>query len=144
MRCLERGCSAARVLQRRAAFPLAPLTSPQTPQVIKIGTSSLIHERYQTLNLSNLARVCEVIKQLHSEGAAGRAGRRRLWGALCGGRACLGSAAVAGLPRHRAAGRPGRWAAVLQGVRGCHGPNACHHLRAHAACPYQAAWGCAR
>ncbi|KAI8467687.1 MAG: Aspartate/glutamate/uridylate kinase [Monoraphidium minutum] len=36
--------------------------------VIKIGTSSLIHEGYQTLNLSNLARVCEVIKQLHSQG----------------------------------------------------------------------------
>lgn len=37
-------------------------------QVIKIGTSSLIHQEYHSLNLSNLARVCEVIKQLHSQG----------------------------------------------------------------------------
>jgi glutamate 5-kinase len=43
-------------------------------QVIKIGTSSLINEGFHSLNLSNLARVCEVIKQLHNEGGWGPAG----------------------------------------------------------------------
>jgi glutamate 5-kinase len=37
-------------------------------QVVKIGTSSLIHEGHRSINLSNLARVCEAVKQLHTEG----------------------------------------------------------------------------
>lgn len=60
---------------------------PLAPQVIKIGTSSLIHEGYNTLNLSNLARVCEVIKQLHSEGAPGALARSL----ICKARVACGS-----------------------------------------------------
>jgi glutamate 5-kinase len=38
-------------------------------QVIKVGTSSLLRPEQQTLNLTNLARMCETIKVLHSSGA---------------------------------------------------------------------------
>jgi glutamate 5-kinase len=37
-------------------------------QVIKIGTSSLINEKYGTLNLSSLSRICEVVRELHAKG----------------------------------------------------------------------------
>lgn len=37
-------------------------------QVIKVGTSSLVREEQQTLNLSNLARICDTVKWLHSQG----------------------------------------------------------------------------
>eukprot|EP00798_Chlamydomonas_sp_ICE-L_P013420 gene13420-19275_t len=37
-------------------------------QVLKIGTSSLLRAEQQTLNLSNLARICETVKVLHSMG----------------------------------------------------------------------------
>lgn len=37
-------------------------------QVIKIGTSSLTNEKYGTLNLSSLSRVCEVVRELHAQG----------------------------------------------------------------------------
>jgi hypothetical protein len=40
-------------------------------QVIKVGTSSLLRPEHQTLNLSNLARTCDTIKALHSEGKCG-------------------------------------------------------------------------
>lgn len=36
--------------------------------VIKIGTSSLINEKYGTLNLSSLSRICEVVRELHAKG----------------------------------------------------------------------------
>eukprot|EP00798_Chlamydomonas_sp_ICE-L_P013013 gene13013-3517_t len=36
--------------------------------VIKIGTSSLLRSEHQTLNLSNLARICETVKKLHTQG----------------------------------------------------------------------------
>jgi hypothetical protein len=58
----------------------------QRRQVIKIGTSSLIHQEYHSLNLSNLARVCEVIKQLHSEGKGGVHRRGCFEGMARGGR----------------------------------------------------------
>ncbi len=35
---------------------------------MKIGTSSLLRAEQQTLNLGNLARVCETVKTLHSMG----------------------------------------------------------------------------
>ncbi len=41
-------------------------------QVIKVGTSSLVRPEQQTLNLSNLARICETIKTLHLQGAPPR------------------------------------------------------------------------
>lgn len=40
----------------------------RTLQVIKIGTSSLINEKYGTLNLSSLSRICEVVRELHAQG----------------------------------------------------------------------------
>jgi hypothetical protein len=40
-------------------------------QVIKIGTSSLINEKYGTLNLSSLSRICEVVRELHAKGTSG-------------------------------------------------------------------------
>jgi glutamate 5-kinase len=36
--------------------------------VIKIGTSSLINEKYGTLNLSSLSKICEVVRELHAKG----------------------------------------------------------------------------
>lgn len=36
--------------------------------VIKVGTSSLVRPEQQTLNLTNLARICETVKALHNEG----------------------------------------------------------------------------
>eukprot|EP00882_Tetradesmus_deserticola_P012459 GHRQ01013202.1.p1 GENE.GHRQ01013202.1~~GHRQ01013202.1.p1 ORF type:complete len:204 (+),score=62.82 GHRQ01013202.1:232-843(+) len=36
--------------------------------VVKIGTSSLVNEQFGTLNLSNLSRVCEVVRELHAKG----------------------------------------------------------------------------
>ncbi|KAF6260018.1 Aspartate/glutamate/uridylate kinase [Scenedesmus sp. NREL 46B-D3] len=36
--------------------------------VVKIGTSSLVNEQHATLNLSNLSRVCEVVRDLHAKG----------------------------------------------------------------------------
>jgi len=36
--------------------------------VLKIGTSSLVRAEQQTLNLSNLARICETVKSLHTLG----------------------------------------------------------------------------
>ncbi|GBF97007.1 glutamate 5-kinase [Raphidocelis subcapitata] len=46
----------------------AALHSDKKIIVIKIGTSSLIHSEYHSLHLANLARLCEVIKQLHVMG----------------------------------------------------------------------------
>jgi hypothetical protein len=43
------------------------------PQVIKVGTSSLLRAEQNTLNLSNLARICETVKTLHSQGGHSRA-----------------------------------------------------------------------
>lgn len=60
-------------------------------QIIKIGTSSLINEKYGTLNLSSLSRICEVVRELHAKGtsglrlsSSGRCHCRPPW------RACLG------------------------------------------------------
>ena len=36
-------------------------------QVIKVGTSSLVRPEQNTLNLSNLARLCEVVRELKSQ-----------------------------------------------------------------------------
>ncbi|GFR48556.1 hypothetical protein Agub_g10455 [Astrephomene gubernaculifera] len=36
--------------------------------VIKVGTSSLVRPEHHTLNLSNLARLCEAVKELRAEG----------------------------------------------------------------------------
>lgn len=47
---------------------------PRTPQVIKVGTSSLVRPEQQTLNLSNLARIAETVKALHSLGGWGPLG----------------------------------------------------------------------
>eukprot|EP00775_Hariotina_reticulata_P012564 gene12564-12696_t len=37
-------------------------------QVIKIGTSSLINEKYGTLNLSSMSKICEVVRELQTRG----------------------------------------------------------------------------
>ncbi len=36
-------------------------------QVIKVGTSSLVRPEQNTLNISNLARLCEVVRELKSQ-----------------------------------------------------------------------------
>ena len=36
-------------------------------QVIKVGTSSLVRPEHNTLNLSSLARLCEVVRELKSQ-----------------------------------------------------------------------------
>mmetsp|Transcript_7688 Transcript_7688/g.13278 ORF Transcript_7688/g.13278 Transcript_7688/m.13278 type:complete len:486 (-) Transcript_7688:1011-2468(-) len=36
--------------------------------VIKVGTSSLVRPEQHTLNISNLARICETVKTLHNQG----------------------------------------------------------------------------
>ena len=36
-------------------------------QVIKVGTSSLVRPEQNTLNLSNLARLCEVVRELNAQ-----------------------------------------------------------------------------
>ena len=36
-------------------------------QVIKVGTSSLVRPEQNTLNISNLARLCEVVRELRSQ-----------------------------------------------------------------------------
>lgn len=46
----------------------ANLAAAFVEQVIKIGTSSLINEKYGTLNLSSLSRICEVVRELHAKG----------------------------------------------------------------------------
>jgi glutamate 5-kinase len=45
--------------------------------VIKIGTSSLINEKYGTLNLSSLSRICEVVRELHKKGMHGAEGQQQ-------------------------------------------------------------------
>ena len=42
--------------------------------VLKIGTSSLIHAERETINMSGLAKICEVVVDLQREGAAPHAG----------------------------------------------------------------------
>ena len=59
--------------------PERRLTAWLSPQVIKVGTSSLLRSEQNTLNLSNLARICETVKTLHSQGeclARGAAGHQ--------------------------------------------------------------------
>jgi hypothetical protein len=49
--------------------------------VLKVGTSSLVRPEQQTLNLSNLARICETVKVLHNQGKlAGMMAQLGLWG----------------------------------------------------------------
>jgi len=38
------------------------------PQVIKVGSSSLVRSEAGSLNLSNLARICETVRDLRAEG----------------------------------------------------------------------------
>ena len=38
--------------------------------VLKIGTSSLIHAERDSINMSGLAKICEVVVDLQREGAA--------------------------------------------------------------------------
>lgn len=38
------------------------------PQVIKVGTSSLLRADMGSLNISNLARICETVRDLHRAG----------------------------------------------------------------------------
>lgn len=40
------------------------------PQVVKVGTSSLVRAEHNSLNLSNLASICETVRTLRSEGAS--------------------------------------------------------------------------
>ncbi len=53
----------------RLSLCSCPVTPPLPQQVIKVGTSSLVRPEQQTLNLTNLARITETIKQLKSDGA---------------------------------------------------------------------------
>ena len=45
----------------------AAATDASLLQVIKVGTSSLVRPEQNTLNLSNLARLCEVVRELHAQ-----------------------------------------------------------------------------
>jgi hypothetical protein len=46
----------------------AALNSDGAIIVIKVGTSSLVRPEQQTLNLTTLARICETVKALHTQG----------------------------------------------------------------------------
>jgi len=37
-------------------------------QVVKVGTSSLLRTEQNSLNLSNLARICETVRDFHQAG----------------------------------------------------------------------------
>lgn len=52
----------------RRSVVKAHLNTDKDIIVIKVGTSSLVRPEQQTLNLSNLARICETIKVLHTQG----------------------------------------------------------------------------
>jgi glutamate 5-kinase len=54
----------------RSPFSRSPDPNPNKnpKQVIKVGTSSLIHPEHNALNLVNLAAICETVKDLHAQG----------------------------------------------------------------------------
>lgn len=52
--------------RRRAALPI--FNPPTPPQVLKVGTSSLINNDHQAINLTNLARICETTRDLMAAG----------------------------------------------------------------------------
>jgi hypothetical protein len=53
---------------RGYAYTSVQLSSKLHPvQVIKVGTSSLVRPEHNTLNLSNLARLCEVVRELKAQ-----------------------------------------------------------------------------
>lgn len=37
-------------------------------QVVKVGTSSLVRAEHNSFNLSNIARICETVRDLHQAG----------------------------------------------------------------------------
>ena len=45
----------------------AAATDVSLLQVIKVGTSSLVRPEQNTLNLSNLARLCEAVRELSAQ-----------------------------------------------------------------------------
>lgn len=78
--------SSPKTVVRRASPPESPgllaCTAPGRVhemiwalQVIKIGTSSLIREDTNSPNLTSLARVCEVVKELTGQGTTASAVR---------------------------------------------------------------------
>ena len=69
-------CSAC-LLDMRSASELIPKKSPLDPndpiaspllQVVKVGTSSLVRIEQKSMNLSNLARICETVRDFHKTG----------------------------------------------------------------------------
>jgi len=67
------GDAAARRRRRRRALTRLfqkpnQTQNPKHKQVIKVGTSSLIHPEHDTLNLVNLAAICETVKDLRVQG----------------------------------------------------------------------------
>lgn len=88
-------------LQSNGALPLPKTTGSSVKDylqsdkqviVLKIGTSSLVRPELHTLNLTNLARICETVKALHMQGAA----HIELIQCSSGSRGMLGSVSVAG------------------------------------------------
>ena len=49
--------------------PPPPPPSPVLPQVLKVGTSSLLCPEHATLSLASLARLCEAARDLIADGA---------------------------------------------------------------------------
>ncbi|GIL76458.1 hypothetical protein Vretimale_5990 [Volvox reticuliferus] len=64
---MERASSVKTPEMKRKGVVKAALASGDI-FVIKVGTSSLVRSEQQTLNLTNLARICETVKLLKNEG----------------------------------------------------------------------------